>query len=61
LQWLLHVSAKQCHPQEATIYLSERKKGKQSLPEDGIILPKHVGATVKEKKEVVTLTPRTPV
>jgi hypothetical protein len=27
-------------------------KGKQSLLEDGIVLPKHVGATVKENKEV---------
>jgi hypothetical protein len=25
------------------------QKGKQSLPEDGIVLPKHVGAIVKEK------------
>jgi hypothetical protein len=23
LQWLLHVSAKQCHPQRATIFISE--------------------------------------
>jgi hypothetical protein len=27
-------------------------KGTQSLPEDGIVLPKHVGAIVKENKEV---------
>jgi hypothetical protein len=25
------------------------QKGTQSLPEDGIVLPKHVGAIVKEK------------
>jgi hypothetical protein len=28
------------------------QKGKQSLPEDGIVLPKNVGAIVKENKEV---------
>jgi hypothetical protein len=28
------------------------QKGKQSLPEDGIVLPKYVGAIVKENKEV---------
>jgi hypothetical protein len=28
------------------------QKGKESLPEDGIVLPKHVGAIVKENKEV---------
>jgi hypothetical protein len=28
------------------------QKGKQSLPEDGIVLPKHVGAIVKDNKEV---------
>jgi hypothetical protein len=28
------------------------QKGKLSLPEDGIVLPKHVVAIVKENKEV---------
>jgi hypothetical protein len=28
------------------------QKGILSLPEDGIVLPKHVGAIVKENKEV---------
>jgi hypothetical protein len=28
------------------------QKGTQSLSEDGIVLPKHVGAIVKENKEV---------
>jgi hypothetical protein len=28
------------------------QKGTYSLPEDGIVLPKHVGAIVKENKEV---------
>jgi hypothetical protein len=40
-QRLLHVSAGQCHPQ-----------GAQSLPEDGIVLPKHVGADVRSERSV---------
>jgi hypothetical protein len=28
------------------------QKGTQSLPEDGIVLPKHVGAIVRKNKEI---------
>jgi hypothetical protein len=32
-----------------TVLMLKWLKGKQSLPEDGIVLPKHIGAIVKEK------------
>jgi hypothetical protein len=34
---------------EYHIYVEVAQKGTQMLPEDGTILPKHVGAVVKEK------------
>jgi hypothetical protein len=32
--------------------MTEPKEGKLSLPEDGIVLPKHVVAIMKDNKEV---------
>jgi hypothetical protein len=49
---LLHVSALHCHPQGAfhnilsTAQLSISQKALGTLPEDGNVMPKHVGATI---------------
>jgi hypothetical protein len=48
VQLLLHVSAKHCHPQGVTMFLSEPLQRQWH----GIVLLKHVGAIVKENKEV---------
>jgi hypothetical protein len=50
--YLLHDSALQCHPQGAflvppsTPQLSISQKALGTLPEDGNVMPKHVGDTI---------------
>jgi hypothetical protein len=51
--YLLHVLALYCHPQGAFLVPSERcsqltisQKALETLPEDGNVMPKHVGYTI---------------